>query len=61
MYIDYFEDILVYLHLRPKKTEVAIEPTQRIHVITVTRHHAPGVGWGNDSELEKVDERNGLG
>ena len=41
IYIDYFEDILLYLHLMPKKTEVANEPMQKIHKITVTRHHTP--------------------
>lgn len=46
MYIDYFEDMLLYLHLIPKKTEVVTEPTQRIHEITTTRHHAPEQGIG---------------
>lgn len=39
--INYFEDILLYLHLMPKKMEVANEPTQKIHKITITRHHVP--------------------
>lgn len=41
IYIDYFEDIFLYLHLMPKKIEVANEPMQKIHKITITRHHTP--------------------
>lgn len=46
IHIDYFEDILLYLHLMPKKMEVANEPTQKIHKITITKHHVPKRGIG---------------
>lgn len=43
---DNVEDILPYLHLMPKKMEVANKPTQKIHKMTITRQRVPKQGIG---------------
>lgn len=47
----------------PKKMDVVNKPMQKIHEITITRHRVPKqeIGTRNEIELEKVDERDGLG
>lgn len=42
----FFQDILLYLHLIPKKMEAVNEPTKTIHAIAIIRHQAPKQGIG---------------
>lgn len=46
IHTDFLKGILLYLHLIPKKMEAVNEPTQKIHDITIIRHHVPKQGIG---------------